>query len=83
MKIHIGEIAEYSKLVSDAMVRAFNELTGDHNPVHLDEDYAQDRRFGRRIAHGMLTTSLISPLACALSAFFLWRGSRNARLSLK
>jgi 3-hydroxybutyryl-CoA dehydratase len=60
MKIHVGDSAEFSKLVSDQVVRAFADLTGDHNPVHLDDDYARGTRFGRRIAHGMLTASLIS-----------------------
>ena len=60
MKIHVGDTAEFSRLVSDAEVRAFAELTGDHNPIHLDEEYARGTRFGRRIAHGMLTASLIS-----------------------
>jgi len=60
MKIQVGDTAEYSRTISDTDVRAFATLTGDHNPVHLDEDYARDTRFGRRIAHGMLTASLIS-----------------------
>jgi len=60
MKIRVGDTAEFSKTISDTDVRAFATLTGDHNPVHLDEDYARDTRFGRRIAHGMLTVSLIS-----------------------
>ena len=60
MKIQVGDTAEYSRTISDTDVRAFATLTGDHNPVHLDEDYARDTRFGRRIAHGMLTVSLIS-----------------------
>ena len=35
-------------------------MTGDHNPVHVDEEFAKTTRFGKRIAHGMLTASLIS-----------------------
>ena len=52
--------AEMSKTITDEDVRAFAELTGDHNPVHLDEAYAATTRFGRRIAHGMLSASLVS-----------------------
>jgi 3-hydroxybutyryl-CoA dehydratase len=48
------------KNVTEEDVRAFAELTGDRNPVHLDEEYAARTRFGRRIAHGMLGASLIS-----------------------
>lgn len=60
MKIRVGDTAEFSKTITDETVRAFARLTGDHNPVHLDDQYASGTRFGRRIAHGMLTASLIS-----------------------
>ena len=60
MNLKVGDSAEISKTISDAEVRAFAELTGDTNPVHLDEEYAAATRFGRRIAHGMLGASLIS-----------------------
>ncbi len=60
MKIHVGDAAEFSKTIKDEDVRVFADLTGDHNPVHLDDSYASGTRFGRRVAHGMLTASLIS-----------------------
>jgi 3-hydroxybutyryl-CoA dehydratase len=60
MKLKVGDAAEISKTIADEDVRAFAELTGDRNPVHLDEEYAASTRFGRRIAHGMLGASLIS-----------------------
>jgi acyl dehydratase len=60
MTIRVGDTAEVSKTIKDEDVRAFADLTGDHNPVHLDENYASSTRFGRRVAHGMLTASLIS-----------------------
>ncbi|HKR01222.1 MAG TPA: MaoC family dehydratase [Pyrinomonadaceae bacterium] len=62
MRIQVGDTAEFSRTITDADVRTFAELTGDHNPVHLDEEYAGATRFGRRIAHGMLTAALISSL---------------------
>src|SRR6185369_893382 len=52
--------AEITKKIEQADVDAFADLTGDHNPVHVDEEFAKTTRFGRRIAHGMLTASLIS-----------------------
>lgn len=60
MNFKVGDAAEVSKTMTDEDVRAFAELTGDRNPVHLDEEYAATTRFGRRIAHGMLGASLIS-----------------------
>ena len=55
-----GDSAEITKTIEQADVDAFADLTGDHNPVHVDEGFAKTTRFGRRIAHGMLTASLIS-----------------------
>jgi len=56
----VGKTAEYSKTVSDADVMRFAEITGDFNPVHVDEVAAAKSRFGGRIAHGMLSAGLVS-----------------------
>jgi 3-hydroxybutyryl-CoA dehydratase len=58
--IEIGMIRSLRKIVTDRDIALFAEVTTDHNPVHLDEDYAQETIFGGRIAHGMLTAGLIS-----------------------
>jgi 3-hydroxybutyryl-CoA dehydratase len=58
--IKIGDSVSRTTQITDARVRAFAEASGDHNPVHLDDTYAATTTFGRRIAHGMLTASLIS-----------------------
>jgi len=55
-----GMEASFQKLVTDADITAFAEVTGDKNPVHLDADYAAGTMFKERIAHGMLTASYIS-----------------------
>ena len=60
MRFSLGDSAEITKTITDADVQAFADLTGDHNPVHIDDAFAKTTRFGRRIAHGMLTASLIS-----------------------
>ena len=49
-----------SRTISEADVAIFADVTGDTNPLHVDEDFAKRARFGGRIAHGMLTASLIS-----------------------
>ena len=60
MKFKQGDTASLSKTISDDDIRAFAEATGDRNPLHLDEEFAKETRFGRCIAHGMLSASLIS-----------------------
>ena len=56
----IGQKATRTQTITDEMIRTFAALTGDSNPVHLDDAFAATTRFGRRIAHGMLAASLIS-----------------------
>ncbi|SEV93123.1 3-hydroxybutyryl-CoA dehydratase [Cognatiyoonia koreensis] len=58
--IEIGMVRHIQKVVTDRDIELFAEVSTDRNPVHLDEDYAQDTIFGGRIAHGMLTAGLIS-----------------------
>jgi len=60
MNFKVGDSAEITKTIEQADIHAFADVTGDHNPVHVDEAFAQTTRFGRTIAHGMLTASLIS-----------------------
>jgi len=60
MTFKVGDSAEITKTIEQADVDAFADVTGDHNPVHVDEEFAKTTRFGKRIAHGMLTASLIS-----------------------
>ena len=60
MKIAIGQSASISKTITDKDVEAFADIVGDHNPVHLDEEYAKNTIFGRKIVHGMFGASLIS-----------------------
>lgn len=60
MSLQVGDTASLSKKITDDDIRAFAAVTTDHNPVHLDDDFARETKFGRRIAHGMLGASLIS-----------------------
>lgn len=59
-QIDVGHTASITVQVTDKMVRQFAELSGDHNPIHLDDEYAKKSRFGQRIAHGMIVGALIS-----------------------
>ena len=55
-----GDKATRTLEILDDTIRRFAEVTGDNNPVHLDDEYAAGTRFGRRIAHGMIAAGLIS-----------------------
>lgn len=58
--LELGMEASLQKLVTEADINEFAEITGDKNPVHLDPEYAAKTIFKERIAHGMLTASFIS-----------------------
>ena len=59
-EIAISDTATYTRLITNQEVEAFAAISGDHNPLHLDPEYATTTAFGECIAHGMLTGALIS-----------------------
>jgi acyl dehydratase len=58
MDLKIGDKFSTEKQITDRVVRAFAELSGDFNPIHLDEEFAKTTRFGRRIAHALISAVL-------------------------
>jgi 3-hydroxybutyryl-CoA dehydratase len=60
MEVKVGDSFKKSRTITDELVQAFAELSGDFNPIHLDEEFAAKTRFGKRIAHGMLSGAFIS-----------------------
>ena len=56
----IGSKASVSRIIDDQTVRDFAVLSGDTQPLHLDDGYAGDTRFGQRIAHGALLIGMVS-----------------------
>ena len=58
--LSVGMTAAYQHVVTAEDVVKFADISGDHNPVHLDEAYARTTRFKGRIVHGMLSASFIS-----------------------
>jgi 3-hydroxybutyryl-CoA dehydratase len=58
--LQLGQAAAIERLVTQADIDRFAEVSGDGNPVHLDARYAEQTMFKGRIAHGMLTASYIS-----------------------
>jgi acyl dehydratase len=65
--LEVGQKANVTRTIEERDLILFAEVSGDRNPVHLDEHYAAKSAFRERIAHGMLTGALISAaIACEL-----------------
>ncbi len=56
----VGYKVSVTVKITDKMVRQFAEMSGDFNPIHLDDEFASKTRFKRRIAHGMILGALVS-----------------------
>lgn len=61
-EIEVGMTASSSHVITDGDVVSFAEISGDKNPVHLDEEFAATTRFKKRIAHGLMSSSYFSAL---------------------
>jgi acyl dehydratase len=77
----VGETAEFRKTISAADIIAFAEISGDHDPVHVDEEFARKTAFGRCIAHGALVMGLLSATASMTSRRSVERGSPGTPVS--
>lgn len=58
--LELGMCHETYHTITETDIELFAEVSGDRNPLHMDEDYARQTAFGQRIAHGALTASYIS-----------------------
>ncbi|MDX9872384.1 MAG: MaoC family dehydratase [Clostridia bacterium] len=59
-ELEVGQKASIDKLITDEVVMAFAAVTEDHNPIHVDDEFAKNSIFKERIAHGMLLAGLFS-----------------------
>lgn len=59
MEEYLGKTAQFSKTLGETDLYLYAGITGDLNPVHVDEEYAKTTKFKKRIAHGLLTASYI------------------------
>ena len=59
-EIKVGDTAEFTKTITEADVVLFAGITGDFNPAHVNQVWAEGTRFQGRIAHGMLSASIVS-----------------------
>ncbi len=62
MDFQIGQYFEMDKQINSEDIEKFAEVSGDFNPLHMDNAYAKESIFGERIAHGMLSASYISTI---------------------
>ena len=60
--LEVGMFAESTMEITGEKIDAFADIIGDHNPIHVDEEFAKTTMFGQRIAHGALSASLISAI---------------------
>lgn len=60
--LFIGQSESYTQTISDADIKAFSSISGDKNPVHMSDEYAENSQFKKRIAHGLMSTSYFSAL---------------------
>ena len=63
----IGDTAKYSKRITGDDIRLFGKVSGDLNPIHFDDDFAKSTIFHGKIAHGVLTTGIISAMLTRLA----------------
>ena len=61
-EIEIGLTKQFQIIITESMIDDFAKISGDYNPLHMDEKFAQSRDFKNRVCHGMLLGSLFSRL---------------------
>ena len=61
-ELKIGDSAQFSKTITETDINDFARVTGDFNPVHLDQGYAEKTIFKGRIAHGLISVGLLSSI---------------------
>ncbi len=82
MFVAVGEEATFAKTIAEADLLLFSALSGDFDPIHVNEEYARASQFGRRIAHGGLVMGLLSTTASMISRRAVERGSKGISVSL-
>jgi acyl dehydratase len=80
--VAIGDHVQLSKTLTETDVALFTAVSGDFDPIHVDEAHARTTPFGRRIAHGLLAMALLSGTASMMSAKARARGFTGTSVSL-
>ena len=71
-ELSVGDYVQFTKTISEEDVRTFAAISGDTNRLHLDEEFAEDTRFGEPIAHGALVAGLISAALARLPGLTIY-----------
>jgi len=61
-ELEIGQKKEFSLKITESLVNEFAKISGDYNPLHMDEKYAHSTNFGKRVCHGMLLSAFFSQM---------------------
>lgn len=80
--LEVGESVEFAKTIGETDLLLFCGISGDFDPIHVNEEFARTTAFGRRIAHGGLIMSLLSTTASMMSRRSLERGATGVPVSL-
>ena len=80
--VEVGETAEFAKTLTESDVAMFCAISGDFDPIHVDEERAHRTVFGRRIAHGVLSMALLSTVSAMISKRAVDRGSQGVSVSM-
>lgn len=80
--ISVGDTTTASKTLSESDISMFAAISGDFDPIHMDEHHARQTMFGGRIAHGILSMALLSTVAAKMSALARERGFDGTSVSL-
>jgi 3-hydroxybutyryl-CoA dehydratase len=82
LNVEVGESTQFAKTLTDADLALFSAISGDFDPVHVDEEYARTTPFGRRIAHGIGVMALLSAAESEMSRRIVSRGGEGKPVSL-
>ena len=80
--VEVGETTRFAKTITDSDLAMFSAISGDFDPVHVDEEYAKTTPFGRRIAHGIAVLGLMSAAESEMSRRIVARGGQGKPVSL-
>lgn len=82
MTTHVKDLPSLVKTITQEQLKRYADASGDHNPLHLDPQFAETTRFGRIIAHGMLTLAFVSEMMLAAYGR-CWLESGSLRVRFK